>query len=83
MSNINKMYEFFDIIDTIIIEMSEEDTEKAKLLETFFVRILSVCDGLEGPNFDWNGIALVAAENLPKDVEEINDDFLYSAWLNR
>ena len=83
MANVKKMYELFDIVESVIKELSQGNSEKKDLLNTFFTRLLTVLDGQEGLDINWNGIALVAPEDLPDDVEEINDDFLHDAWSNR
>jgi len=83
MANVRKMNEFFDIVDSIITELSQGDVGKKDLLNTFFIRVLTVIDGQEGLDIKWNGIALVAPEDLPDHVEEINDDFLHDAWSDR
>jgi len=83
MANVKKMYELFDIVESVITELSRGNSEKKDLLNTFFTRLLTVLDGQEGLDINWNGIALVAPEDLPDDVEEINDDFLHDAWSNR
>ena len=82
MSNVRIMWEFFDIVDDIITEMAGDDQGISKILKYFFIRILSVCDGLEGAE-NWKGIALVAQEDLPSNVEEINDGFLHEMWADR
>lgn len=83
MANIKKMYELFDIVESVITELSQGNSEKKDLLNTFFTRLLTILDGQEGLDINWNGIALVAPEDLPDAVEEINDDFLHDAWSNR
>lgn len=83
MANVKKMYEFFDIVESVITELSQGNSEKRDLLNTFFTRLLTVLDGQEGLDINWNGIALVAPEDLPDGIEEINDDFLHDAWSNR
>lgn len=83
MANLKIMYDLFDIIDSIIAEMSDGEPEKKDFLESFFFRVLGVFDGVEGPDLGWDGIALVAPEDLPDDVDEINDDFLHDAWSSR
>jgi hypothetical protein len=83
MANVKVMYELFDFVDSLIATMSDGQAEKKALLGSFFFRLLSVFDGVEGPDLHWKGIALVATEDLPDDVEEINDDFLHDAWSSR
>jgi len=83
MANIAKMHEFFEIVDLLIQELSADDPAKREMLEHFFFRILCVCDGMEGSDLDWKGIALVAQENLPSGVEEVNDGFLHDVWSER
>lgn len=82
MANVRKMYQFFDIVDDLIKRSSSNDPELSRSLDAFFFRILTICDGLEGPE-GWNGIALVAREDLPAELEEINDEFLHDAWSSR
>ena len=83
MANIQKMWELFEVVDALISELAEGDHKKEEMLRVFFFRILSVLDGVEGPSVEWKGIALVAGEDLPEEVEEINDDFLHDAWSSR
>lgn len=83
MSNLKIMFKFFDHVETIINNLSCNDQYKKELLDSFFHRILLVFDGIEGPDIDWNGIALVARTDLPENVDEINDEFLNDAWSNR
>ena len=83
MANLKIMYDLFDIIDSLIAELSDGEPEKKDLLESFFFRVLSVFDGVEGPDLGWSGIALVAPEDLPDNVDEINDDFLHDVWSSR
>jgi hypothetical protein len=83
MANVKVMYELFDFVDSLIAEISDGQVEKKELLETFFFRLLSAFDGVEGPDLHWKGIALVATEDLPDEVTEINDDFLHDAWSSR
>jgi hypothetical protein len=82
MANINTMFQFFDHVERIIGIIARDEEDK-KILDSFFYRVLRVCDGLEGPDIKWIGIALVARADLPEDVNEINDEFLSEAWLNR
>lgn len=82
MANVRRMWEFFDTVDSLIGELAAGDDRIRGILCTFFFRVLTICDGLEGPD-GWNGIALVATEDLPGDVEEINDAFLHDAWSER
>jgi hypothetical protein len=83
MANVKVMYKFFDQVDLIAKNLSSGSEESKVLLDTFFHRVLRICDGLEGPDIDWNGIALVARDDLPENIDEINDDFLNEAWTNR
>jgi hypothetical protein len=82
MASVEKMWTFFDIVDDLINRISQDDDHKRQLLDSFFFRVLTVCDGLEGPE-GWKGIALVATEDLPDEVEEINDGFLHDMWSDR
>jgi|GEM_PF-3001495 len=52
-------------------------------LEGFFFRVLCIFDGIEGKDLSWKGVSLVASEDLPDNVDEINDDFLHDEWSNR
>jgi hypothetical protein len=83
MANVKIMYELFDFVDSVVARVSDGQVEKKELLESFFFRLLCVFDGVEGPDLDWKGIALVAAEDLPDGVEEINDEFLHDVWSSR
>jgi len=83
MANVRKMYDLFEIIDSLIERQAEGDEERRRLLKGFCFRLFSVLDGLEEPNEDWKGVALVAREDLPEGAEEINDEFLHDAWSNR
>jgi hypothetical protein len=80
MANVERMWQFFDAIDYAIEHTAPGDANLRKSLRALVFRILTVCDGLEGPE-GWKGIALVAREDLPPDVEEINDEFLHDAWV--
>ncbi|MEN6450108.1 MAG: hypothetical protein ABFC96_06430 [Thermoguttaceae bacterium] len=82
MTNIKMLWRLFDVVDTITSELGRGDEERKDLLDNFFFRFLTVCDGLEGPE-GCRGIALVATEDLPSDVEEINDGFLHELWAER
>lgn len=82
MANIRKMHEFFDAVNAIINDMAGEDESRRRMLTEFFVRILSVLDGVEGRDAAWTGLCLVAPEDLPPGTEEINDAFLHDAWTN-
>ena len=83
MANVKRMWELFDIVDSVILELAEGDSRKEELLTAFFVRLLCVGDGGEGSELEWRGIALVAQEDLPDEVEEINDELLHDAWSSR
>ena len=82
MANVQRMWQFFDTIDDLIKRESKGDDHVRKMLETFLFRILTVLDGLEGPD-GWKGLALVAHEDLPEGTEEINDGFLHDMWSER
>lgn len=79
MANVAKMWQFFAIVRDVIDRMADGKPQTKEVLTEFMLRVLTICDGMEGPE-DWNGIALVAQENLPDEVEEINDGFLHDAW---
>ena len=84
MARVDKMHEFFNIADGIIEDMAKGNSERIHMLNTFFIRILSVLDGLEmGNNPAWSGLRLVDPRDLPESVEEINDGFLHDAWSER
>ena len=83
MANVEIMWRFFDFVDSIIADFAQNDNEKVELLESFFFRVLCVLDGVEGPDLDWQGIALVASGDLPDTVDEINDDMLHDVWTAR
>lgn len=80
MANVAVMWKLFDFFDHVVADVAEGDDEKAILLNQFLVRLLSTFDGVEGPDLKWKGIALVAREDLPETVQEINDEFLHTAW---
>jgi hypothetical protein len=83
MSNRITLDQFFGQVDHAISEMSEGNAEKEELLKIFFVRVLSILDGLEGEDSSWKGIRLVAPEDLPSGVREVNDGFLHDEWSER
>lgn len=83
MASVDKMWVFFDMVASAIAELAEGDPNKEELMNTLVVRILSILDGVEGPHLEWNGIALVAQEDLSDNVNTINDDFLHDAWSSR
>lgn len=84
MANVAVMEELFDIVEGIITDMAQGDSEKSVLLKQFFVSVLSVMDGLEANDLkSWKGVALIARDDLPKSVPEINDGFLHEMWSER
>ncbi len=83
MTNVAAMWKLFDFVDHLIADTADGDGEKARLLNQFFVRLLSTFDGVEGPDLEWKGIALIAREDLAADAREINDEFLHTAWSER
>jgi hypothetical protein len=83
MPNLARMHQFFDSVDQAIEGISAGDAAKREDLERLLLRVLLICDGLEGPDLEWTGIALVAREDLPDTVEEVNDGFLHDAWSER
>ena len=83
MANVDKMWVFLDMVASVVAELAEGDPDKKDLMNTLIVRILSILDGVEGPDLEWKGIALVAQDDLPDDVDTINDDFLHDAWCSR
>jgi hypothetical protein len=82
MANVRRMWEFFTVVDDLIENLSEGEPSMKDALDPFFFRVLTICDGLEGPT-GWEGISLVAPEDLPEIVQEINDEFLHDAWSGR
>ncbi len=82
MSNLTKIWELFELIQDVVDEMALDKDGNKKLLNEFTIRILTILDGLEGP-VGWKGIALVAKEDLPDSIPEINDGFLHELWSER
>jgi len=83
MANVKVMFDFFDTVESLIQELSAHDNNKQDLLNSFFIRLLSVLDGEEGTSIDWRGIALVSRDDLPEAIQEINDEFLHDVWTHR
>jgi hypothetical protein len=83
MASVHVMWSFFEMIDSCIMELAQGDPEKKELLDRLVFEMLCIFDGVSSPDSDWNGIVLVATDELPDGVEEINDDFLHDAWSYR
>ena len=80
---VGKMFDLFKATDSLIVEISCGDLQKKNRLDLFCFRLFCLLDGVEMPWDSWRGIALVAREDLPDEVDEINDDFLHDAWRHR
>jgi len=78
--SIEKMYQLFEELDVLIGKVSQDSKETESLLDLFCFRVFSILDGVEASNLSWKGVALVARENVPDSLDEINDDFLHDAW---